>query len=297
MRSNEEAVSPDTIRAAVTIRSADDVVEACGHLQIVDARPKSDFDAGHIPGAIWMGWEAWCDSAPAPEGSIVREKGYWGALRQAPASWYAERLAACGLRRRDPIVVYSDGPPSRGREGRCAWMLLYLGAVAVSLLDGGWGAWLEIGGRVERESRSPPPGDFPVSFQAERRRTVAELAERWESQARPLLVDTRSPAEYAGDGQHYLPRRGHIPGAILVPFTSLFDARGQYLDRAGYLEMLPWEVRQGGDVVAYCEVGVRASLFALLHEAYTGRVIPVCDGSLVEWVLTSELPLQARIPL
>lgn len=31
--------------------------------------------------------------------------------------------------------------------------------------------------------------------------------------------------------------------------------------------------------MTYCEVGVRASTYALLLEAYTGRVLPVYDGS------------------
>jgi 3-mercaptopyruvate sulfurtransferase SseA len=46
------------------------------------------------------------------------------------------------------------------------------------------------------------------------------------------------------------------------------------------------------EIVAYCEVGVRASLFALLHEAYTGRLVSVFDGSAVEWALNSGLALK-----
>jgi thiosulfate/3-mercaptopyruvate sulfurtransferase len=259
--------------------------------QVVDARSQEAFESGHIPGAIWMGWEEWCATAPVDEASVLRRSGYWGALRQSPASWFADRLARIGLSSDDPVLVYADGPLSRGREGRIAWMLLYLGARTVRLLDGGWSAWLEAGGEVEHGATERPPGRFPVSFRWGRRRTVDQLGRQWLFGPRPFLVDTRSELEFTGAGEPYMPRRGHVPGAALVPFTSLFDAGGGYVDGRSYLEALPSSMREADDLVAYCEVGVRASLFALLHEAYTGRTVSVCDGSLMEWVLRPDMPL------
>lgn len=276
----------------IGILSVEDVARIYRDVQIIDARPKSAFEAGHIPGAIWMGWEDWCESAPVSQDSILREAGYWGVLRQASAAWYAERLASCGLHSSDPIIIYAGGPHSRGREGRIAWMLLYLGVSGVMLLDGGWQAWLQIGRDVEREHTMPPPGHFPVNFQHQRRRVVADLVDELQSSSRPLLVDTRSAAEFAGESQPYMPRRGHLPGAVLVPFTTLFGATERYVDRESYVDRLPPGIQQADRIVAYCEVGVRASLFALLHEAYTGQLVPVCDGSLMEWTLMSDLPLQ-----
>lgn len=41
----------------------------------------------------------------------------------------------------------------------------------------------------------------------------------------------------------------------------------------------------------YCEVGVRASTYAMLYEAYTGRVLPVYDGSIMEWGVYKDLPV------
>jgi 3-mercaptopyruvate sulfurtransferase SseA len=48
--------------------------------------------------------------------------------------------------------------------------------------------------------------------------------------------------------------------------------------------------------VTYCEVGVRASLLALLHEIHAGQVVAVFDGSLMQWSLDPELPVFGRIP-
>ena len=239
-----------------------------------------------------MGWEEWCDAAPGHAGPVLAQKGYWGVLAPADETALGDRLAALGIGDGRPIVVYADGPRSRGREGRIAWMLSYFGAADVRLLDGGWSAWVEAGGAVETGDAAPVPGSFTVRLQPERRRTLENLYRTMRAGAAPRLIDTRSPAEYAGQIHAYLPRRGHLPGAQLVPFTDLFEADGRYIQRDRYLAMPLPSVQDKTALVAYCEVGVRASLFAMLHEAYTGQVVAVYDGSLMEWALHPELPLE-----
>jgi thiosulfate/3-mercaptopyruvate sulfurtransferase len=162
-------------------------------------------------------------------------------------------------------------------------MLLYLGARDVSLLDGGWTAWSEAGGTVSREVPVPSRGRFDMHFETGRRRTLGELREAYAVDP-PLPIDTRSHAEFVGERDEYLPRRGRLPGAVLAPFADLFDGAGRY--RA------PPAVPGTGRKVAYCEVGVRAALFALLHEIHTGEVIPVYDGSVMEWSLHADLPME-----
>jgi thiosulfate/3-mercaptopyruvate sulfurtransferase len=170
-------------------------------------------------------------------------------------------------------------------------MLLYLGASDVYLLDGGWSGWLAQRGEVQVGTETAEHGHFTVRFQPERRRTLRTLRARFRTGTIPVLVDARSRAEFDGEIQEYLPRRGHLVGACLLPFADLFEPDGRYVARERYLKMLPPEVRQAGNLVAYCEVGVRAALLAMLHEAYTDQVVPVYDGSVMEWALAPDLPM------
>jgi 3-mercaptopyruvate sulfurtransferase SseA len=55
---------------------------------------------------------------------------------------------------------------------------------------------------------------------------------------------------------------------------------------------VPSQVYSADCLVTYCEVGVRSCLFALLHELYTGQVIANFDGSIMEWALDMELPME-----
>jgi thiosulfate/3-mercaptopyruvate sulfurtransferase len=170
-------------------------------------------------------------------------------------------------------------------------MLLYVGASTVSLLDGGWSAWLAQGGKVQAEPDSVASGHFTVRFQPQRRQTFRTLRTWYRSGTIPVLIDTRSRAEFHGEHQDHLPRGGHLVGAHLLPFTDLFQHDGRYVGRETYLMMLPREARQATNLVAYCEVGVRASLFAMLHEAYTDQVVAVYDGSVTQWALARNLPM------
>jgi thiosulfate/3-mercaptopyruvate sulfurtransferase len=170
-------------------------------------------------------------------------------------------------------------------------MLLYLGASEVYLLDGGWSSWLAREGEVQVGIESPERGHFTVRFHPERRRTLRTLRARFRTGTLPVLIDARTRAEFDGEIQECLPRGGHLVGACLVPFADLFEPAGRYVAREWYLKMLPQEARQASNLVAYCEVGVRAALLAMLHEAYTGQVVAVYDGSVMEWALAPDLPM------
>lgn len=256
---------------------------------VIDARRRGEYLDGHIPGAIWMGWEHWCEPPPPRAPEALKAPGYWGKLATQNAMWYAERLQSTGVDRSRTIVVYANGPASRGREARIAWMLLYLGAEDVRLVDGGWPAWVEVGGEAEMAEAERAHSRFEVTFREQRRALISEVAEPGESRC---LVDTRSGREFLGLDYDYMPRRGRIPGAIHVPFTDLFEAGGRYLGAERYNDLVRPRLARDAHPVAYCEVGVRACTFALLHEMYTGETAAVCDGSFMEWALDENMPVE-----
>jgi thiosulfate/3-mercaptopyruvate sulfurtransferase len=259
---------------------------------VIDARPAPDYDRDHIAGAISLDWTAWCDPPPANARGTLHRPGYWGILSERSTQRYSKKLSALGISNDRPIVVYADGAHSKGRDGRIAWMLLYLGARAVSLLDGGWQGWRYADGATERSVAKLDPGQFVVDPQRSRRRTLSDLITEDDASARLVLVDTRTPAEFEGRRHRYQPRMGHLPAAVLIPFTDLFQPSGMYIDQAMYEGRVPKEVHRATHLIAYCEVGVRACTFALLHEAYTDVVVPVYDGSIMEWSLNPDLPVR-----
>lgn len=195
----------------------------------------------------------------------------------------------------EPVVIYADGPRSKGREGRVGWMLLYYGASSVALLDGGWSGWLRAGGKGEAPVPVPVRGRFKVHIQSERRVRLSQLKQAYTDGNMPLLVDARSRAEYDGLLHDYQPRKGRLPAALHLPYTEFFTETGNFAGRDQYLQRLPAALRQAKGIVACCEVGVRSVLFALLYEYYTGQVVANFDGSVMEWALDQTLPMEQKI--
>jgi thiosulfate/3-mercaptopyruvate sulfurtransferase len=259
---------------------------------LVDARPYADYQQAHIPDAIWIGWEDWCEPAPAHASAELHQPGYWGALEEAAPNELEKKLERAGLSSDKTVVIYADGLRSKGREGRVGWMLLYYGAASVALLDGGWSGWLRAGGKAESARSAPARGHFTVRIQLERRVRLSQLRQAYATGKMPLLVDARSRAEYDGLLHDYQPRKGRLPAALHLPYTEFFAETGNFVSRDQYLQRIPVEVRKAEHIVACCEVGVRSALFALLHEYYTGQIVANFDGSVMEWALDQTLPME-----
>jgi len=256
---------------------------ACGSekFTVVDTRPEQEYLSGHVPGAVRIPWEEWCQPAPADAAAILHQPGYWGTLADAEKQGFQQRLIDAGIKVHGPLVIYADSARSKGREGRVAWMLLYLGATNVFLLNGGWNSWLSAKGPVETGLQLPlVKGDFQIALNKLRR---VEHHEVFAGAQLPLMIDTRSSDEFNGQCYDYQPIKGRLPNSILFPFASLFNDDGTFISRERYLEIVPQDILSKSAKVSYCEVGVRASTFSLLHEIYTGEIIPVYDGSIMEW--------------
>lgn len=258
---------------------------------VVDARTRSEYDQGHIPGAVHIGWEDWNAKPPKGLSLDLWEPGYWGLLDNARLDGFAVKLGQLGISNSRPVVVYADCLKSKGTEGRVAWMLLYLGVEQVMLLDGGYSGWLGAGGRVDLDEAKPVRAEFILHLDERRRVSTRYLAKQLSKGQLPVSIDTRSLAEYQGNSYDYQPRTGHMPQSKHLTYESLFRVDGRFVQAKEFLALVTAEAFDCPTLMTYCEVGVRASTYALLLEAYTGRVLPVYDGSVMEWGANKALPL------
>lgn len=260
---------------------------------LIDARPAEEYFLAHIPTAVRAGWEEFT-AKPLPGTSLdLREPGYWGTLENPWSGSFEERLSDLGITCDRPIVVYADGERSQGREGRIAWMLAYLGLRHIFLLDGGFSSWRLAGLPTETGETAPLfKGNFRIAVCDSRRVSTGALAASLRSALPVVPVDTRYPHEFMGMNYDYLPRRGRLPGSINLTYDRLFQPDGRFVDRETFLSLLANELKGRAQPVAYCEVGCKAATFALLSEIYTGRIMPVYDGSIMEWSACRSLAVE-----
>ncbi|HND07228.1 MAG TPA: rhodanese-like domain-containing protein, partial [Candidatus Obscuribacter sp.] len=99
-------LNPNALRKALTEKSG---------IKLVDARPAAEFAKGHLPGAINLLWEDFCESPTCPVQPILHSPGYWGSLCTERLQALAQELADRGLSPEDRIIVVGNGKRDKGR--------------------------------------------------------------------------------------------------------------------------------------------------------------------------------------
>jgi thiosulfate/3-mercaptopyruvate sulfurtransferase len=115
------------------------------------------------------------------------------------------------------------------------------------------------------------------------------------------LVDVRSPEEFRGElaAPAHLPqeaaqRRGHIPGAINVPWASVVAEDGTFKPVDQLRALYAAKGVDGSDeVVAYCRIGERSShTWFVLHELLGFDRVRNYDGSWTEYGSLVGVPIE-----
>lgn len=286
-----------------TLISAEQLAAALGddRLRIIDAtvlKGEGDlwsvlsgqqaFAKAHIPGATFADLiEEFSD--------VTRETDPTGTMR-AYALPTPEQFALAarrhGVSANTVVVCYDQGPGMWAT--RLWWLFKVFGHKDVTVLNGGLGAWQRAGYPTEQgESRFPPPGDFtpaapyiPVATTNDVMNIVDEL------DTDTILVNVLDERSFRGEADTALPRKGHIPNSINLPFASLYTETGEFLDDdALRQQFLAAGIDGTRPVVTYCGGGIAATIHAFTLNRL-GIEASVYDGSLFAWTQDPNRPLE-----
>jgi thiosulfate/3-mercaptopyruvate sulfurtransferase len=203
---------------------------------------------------------------------------------------FATRLGTLGIGNDSQVVVYDDANGSMA--ARLWWMLRWLGAEAVAVLDGGFKAWTSSGGPLESGESKPGPEHFAAQIDFHAALSAAEL-ELALSDPKLKLVDARAAERFAGHVEPIDSVAGHIPGAINHPFTSNLDPENRFLPAAELKRR--WMERLAGgdakDLVAMCGSGVTACHNLLSLEVAGLPGAKLYAGSWSEWIRDPRRPI------
>ena len=241
------------------------------------------YEAGHLPGAIWVDLERDLSrhDLPASEGRHPLP---------TPAA-FAAAMRALGIGDDTVVVAYDD--TGGVTAGRLVVMLRMLGRSA-ALLDGGLGAWIADGRPIE--VGATPLAVVPKSFTAtewptQRLASADQAAEHAANGG--AVLDSRAYERFTGEQVLIDPRPGHMPGARSAPWTSLHGPDGRLRGQADLLEHFQ---RLGAateaTAVAYCGSGVSACLnvIAMEHAGLTPARLFV--GSWSGWAADPSRPVE-----
>jgi thiosulfate/3-mercaptopyruvate sulfurtransferase len=248
--------------------------EVAKKFRILDARSKKDYEAGHIPGAVWVSHSAWSSAF---------------AAGQDPKVW-SHRLSKLGISDDTPVVIYG-GPVNNA--ARIWWILRYWGVKDARLLNGGWKAWKAGGHPVSKETPVVKAGRFSASAPQTRRLETKEQLLKQLKQDPPQLVDARSEAEHCGTVRT-AKRNGSIPGAINLEWTELLDKKTGRFKSAAELRALFKDagIKLDRPTVTYCQSGGRAAAMAFALELMGAQDVRNYYRSWAEWGNAADTPVQ-----
>ena len=236
---------------------------------IVSTRPASDYEKVHVTGAV----------------HIDHNSLYGEHTMLLPAADVAKQLGAKGISGSKTIVLYDDG--SEKYSGRMYWVLKYIGAKDVKILDGGMPAWKLARKPVTRAAATVKATTFTASVNPKYLATMADVQKATASGSF-AIIDARSAAEFAGTAEDAtLGRRGHIPSAINIEYLNVLDDKGMLKSNDEIQAVFTKNgVTKDKTVIVYCKTSVRAGiLFHVLTSALDYPNVKVYDGAYLEWQL------------
>jgi thiosulfate/3-mercaptopyruvate sulfurtransferase len=242
--------------------------------RILDARAKKQYDAGHVPGAVWVDHEKWAKTFKD---------------NQDPKMW-SELIGKLGIDPQAQVVVYDE---AKGKEAaRVWWILRYWGHERASLLNGGWAAYQAGGHPVSKEAATAQAKPYDIA--AARKAAHAGKADVLEAvkDKKLQIIDTRSEGEHCGTtvlGK----RGGAIPGSLHLEWSDALDKKTGRFKPASELRQLFKDA--GIDLdrpsVTYCQSGGRASVMVFTMELMGAKDVRNYYRSWAEWSGDPDTPV------
>lgn len=248
-------------------------------VRIVDMR-RTGYADGHVPGAAYLSPEAIRDAKSPP------------TFLPTPAA-FEEMMAVLGISNTTRVVVYDE----RGGiyAARLWWILNYFGHANVALVDGGWIKWTAEHRPTTTAAPTVAASRFTARPQPRWVATAADVVAAIDTPA-TKIVDARTDAEIDGKDLRNIRRGGFIPNSVPVYWEDLLDPQAKTFKPADEIREI-YEARgilPTQDVIAYCQVGMRASvdLFALHLIGY--EKLRNYYGAWEEWGSRDDLPLATK---
>jgi thiosulfate/3-mercaptopyruvate sulfurtransferase len=233
-------------------------------VRLVDCRPRADYEAGHLPGAVHLDPETTL-SAPTADPSV-------GGRHPLPDPYaLGAAFADAGIGPDTFVLALDEGT---GWAARCWWLLRHLGHDACGTVDirAYTGPLLTEAPRVDRAAFVPRVRDDDV-IEAD------EILPRLGDPSL-VLVDARSPERWRGDTEPLDPVAGRIPGA-----------RNAFFERP-----LPDGATEPPEVAAYCGSGVTACVVAQKLVLAGRDDVRLYPGSFSEWCRNPSNPIERGDP-
>jgi thiosulfate/3-mercaptopyruvate sulfurtransferase len=260
---------------------------------VIDTRDPEAYADAHIPGAVNIREIFTYLATSSPEGL--------GSLQYE----FAKLLGTAGISGPERIVIYEDAMNKGfGQSCRGYFLLRYLGCANVSVLHGGYQAWVAAGLPTTSELPSPLPKTFILRLDPSIMVTTDEMLAAIDDPG-VVILDVRDRDEWVAEssspyGVDFCPRKGRIPGAVWIEWYDLMKPDATIATFKSPTEVLSLCAKVGitpeSTVYIYCFKGSRASNSLIALKEAGIKDVRNYFASWNEWSRNSELPIESGAP-
>ena len=252
---------------------------------ILDIRPSRNYVSGHVPGSI---------SAPYGKGWRKTVDGVIGML--PPVAEIEAFIQSLGIDNDERVLILPHGNSSTdfAAATRVYWTFKVLGHDQVSILNGGYKAWIAASGEMETEPTNPQPGSFVAKFRPELVASQDNVKSVLETPVN--LVDARPVSQFKGETKSRVVKRlGTIPNASNMVHSKFYNAGNANFSSKSAIDQLSAssETKPDEKTVTFCNTGHWASIaWFALSEIAGNKNVSLYDGSMTEWAADDSNPVQ-----
>lgn len=245
----------------------------------IDGRSgEAAYDAGHLPGAVFVDLDA--DLAGSPTAGPGRHPLPF-------PDHFATAMMRVGISDTSIVVAYDD---AAGSIAARLWWMLNASGHRAAVLDGGISAWtgeLSLDLPSRREAGSFTAGPWPLERLAD-----AVAVDAYRRDPAYIVFDARSAERFRGEPSAVDRRPGHIPMAVSAPWTENVNPATGRLRTPEELRSRFDRLNPGAErsVVSQCGSGVTACHNVLALEVAGLPAARLYPGSWSDWSADPDRP-------
>lgn len=274
----------------ITANSCNEGVRVLDIRNPLDGGSRTDYLKGHVPCAVHTdylkgGWRTMVDN-------VVEQL--------PPTDKISKLIGDLGIDNKSHVVIYHAGKNAldMGSATRIYWTFKVLGHDKVSILDGGYLAYVNAKGKIEKGNNKVDAKTFNASLRKEMMVTAADV-KKVIGDGKTELVDMRPQHQFIGINRHGKSKRnGTIPGAKNLPESWMTqNGGGSFRSKTDLSKLFKIaKIDEDADQIMFCNTGHWASVGWFVNSEIKGKKnTKLYDGSMVEYSANADLPMESAV--